>query len=323
MSLRIGWTRAAEIPGRVAGPQAPAGHVARVTRFGSGLLAALVLTGCPRSPPPSQFPTADDALERMHATYACSRGIQGEAKIDYFGDAGRVRGNVLYKSMLPDDLRFDVFSPFGMTISTLTSDGETFALYDLREKAFFSGPANTCNVARFTRVPVPPHALTQLLRGEAPVLVHSPAQAKIAWESGRYVVRIASKHQAQQEIHLEPRDADFLEPWQKQQVRVLEVRVTQQGIDLYRAELDDHKPAPTSKGWEDPDGLGAGVPPSGPNCSAEVPRRMRLEVPDTDQDLILRVKEATHNPPLLPNTFRQVPRRGVRVRYSACSDRDL
>ncbi|MEZ4226649.1 MAG: hypothetical protein R3B13_37220 [Polyangiaceae bacterium] len=293
------------------------------SKVGWVALVAPLLCACPRSPPPSQFPNADAALQRMHETYRCSRGIQGEAKIDYFGDEGRVRGNVLYKAMLIDDLRFDVFSPFGLTISTLTSDGRDFALYDLQQKTLFTGPANTCNVTRFTHVPVPPHALAQLLRGEAPVLVHTPQQATIAWEGGSYVIRVQSKHEATQEIHLEPTDADWLAPWQKQRVRVLEVSVTQQGIDLYRAELQDHEAAKTARPWEDPDGLGGDIPPSGPACDAEVPRRMRLEVPGTDQDLILRVKEAAHNPPLLPGTFQQAPRPGVRVRYSACSDGDL
>ncbi|MCA9591857.1 MAG: hypothetical protein KC776_01060 [Myxococcales bacterium] len=285
------------------------------------LALALLLpafTGCVRSPPPSQFPTADKALERMHETYACSRGVQGEAKIDYFSDEGRVRGSVLYKAALPEKLRFDVFSPFGVTLSTLTSDGTQFALYDLKEKAFLTGPANACNVARFTRVPVPPFAMAQLLRGEAPVLVHTPQTAQIAWEGGRYVVRIQSKHDAQQEIELEPTDADFNLPWEKQRVRVLGVTVTQQGYDLYHAELADHEPAQTSKPWVDPEGLSPTVMPSGPPCSAEVPRRMRLEVPDTDQDVIFRVKEVVHNPPIDAGTFQQSPRPGVKTRYSAC-----
>ncbi|MBX3126792.1 MAG: hypothetical protein KF718_08735 [Polyangiaceae bacterium] len=300
---------------RVAG--SGRGHAVRLLSL--PLCAALL--GCPRSPPPSQFPSANDALERMRDTYSCSRGLQGEASLDYFGDEGRVRGNVLYKALLPEQLRFDVFSPFGVTISTLTSNGKTFALYDLREKVFLTGPANTCNVARFTRVPVPPHALSQLLRGEAPVLVHEPHQARIAWESGNYVVRIDSKHQASQEIHLEPVDQDFFRPWQQQRVRVLEVNVRQEGIDLYRAQLADHRSASTAKAWQDPDGLSGGVQPSGPPCSAEIPRRMRLEVPGTDQDLILRAKEAFHNPPIVAGTFEQAPRGGVSVRHSNCRDR--
>ena len=68
----------------------------------SGVLVALGLcSGCGRPPPPSQFPTADAALARMHATYSCSRGVRGDAKLDLFNKQGRVRGNVLYLAMLP------------------------------------------------------------------------------------------------------------------------------------------------------------------------------------------------------------------------------
>jgi outer membrane lipoprotein-sorting protein len=279
----------------------------------------LLATGCTRSPPPSRFPTAGDALARMHATEACSRGMQGEAKIEYFSSQGRVRGNVLYMAMLPEQLRFDVFSPFGVTLSTLTSDGQEFALYDLKEKSFLRGPANTCNVARFTQVPVPPFALAQLLHGEAPVLVHEPNQATIAWE-GEYVIRINSKHSASEEIHLEPTPDDWNRPWAEQNVRVLSVRVAQNDMDLYRAFLADHEVATTSPPRKDADHLEPDIPPSGPVCRAEIPRRLRLETPDTDQELVLRNKEVNHNPPLLPGVFRQDPPRGVSLREARCAD---
>lgn len=284
------------------------------------LFAALLVAGCHRSPPPSQFPSAADALARMHDTYACSRGISAEAKLDYFGDEGRVRGNVLYMAALPDSLRFDVFSPFGVTLSTLTSDGQDFSLFDIKEKQFLFGPANACNVARFTQVPVPPFALAQLLRGEAPVLVHDKAQATIAWEGGEYVLRIPSTRAAKEEIRLEPKPEDWEKPWAEQRVRVLEVRVEQQGIDLYRAYLADHRDTKTAPPRKDPDGLDAPVPPSGPACNAEVPHRLRLEVPDTDQELILRSKDVAHNPPLIEGVFKQTPPGGVKIRRAACAD---
>jgi hypothetical protein len=282
------------------------------------VVLAVALGGCCRSAPPSRFPTADDALARMHDTYACSRGVQGEAKIDYFGKEGRVRGNVLYMAMLPDQLRFDVFSPFGAIISTLTSDGRDFALYDLRNKQYLYGPASTCNVARFTQVPVPPFALAQLLRGEAPVLVHEAPQASIDWGCGEYVVQIDSKYQAHEEIHLEPVPDDWNRPWREQRVRVREVQVSQQGIELYRASLEDHQPGHTAKPRVDPDGIDPDVPPSGPVCSAEVPRRVRLEVPGTDQDLILIDKDVAHNPPIVEGVFRQSPPGGVTVSHASC-----
>ena len=282
--------------------------------------SALVAFGCATPPPASQFPNAQAALDRMRATTACSRALTSEAKLDYFGPEGRIRGSLLYVVAAPDKLRLDIVSPFGATVSTVTSDGRDFALFDLRQKQFLRGPANACNLARFTHVPVPPAALVQLLRGEAPVLVHQPAEASIAWEAGEYVVRIQSTRAATEEIHLVPVAQDYALPFTSQRVRVTEVRVAQQGIELYRAELVGHRPAKMSGPRLDPDGLDPPVPPSGPTCQAEVPGRLRLQVPNAGQDVILENVDVSHNPPLDPNLFHQDPPGGVSVRYSPCSE---
>ena len=283
-------------------------------------VTALLALGCAAPPPASQFPSAQAALDRMRATTSCSRALTSDAKLDYFGPQGRLRGSLLYVVAAPDKLRLDIVSPFGATVSTLTSDGKAFALFDLRQKQFLRGPANACNLARFTHVPIPPAALVQLLRGEAPVLVHTPAEASIAWESGEYVVRIQSTRQATEEIRLKPVEQDYALPYAAQRVRVTEVRVLQQGIELYRAQLVGHRAAKMSGPRLDPDGLDAPVPPSGPQCQAEVPGRLRLQVPDGDQDVILENVDVSHNPPLDPKVFEQSPPGGVDVRYSPCAD---
>ena len=283
------------------------------------LLASLAF-GCASPPPASQFPNAQAALDRMRATTSCSRALTSDAKIDYFGEAGRIRGSLLYVVAVPDKLRLDVVSPFGATVSTVTSDGKDFAFFDLRQKQFLRGPANACNLGRFTHVPVPPAALVQLLRGEAPVLVHTSAGATIAWESGEYVVRIQSTRDASEEIHLQPLAQDYALPFDQQRVRVTEVRVLQQGIELYRALLVGHRPAKMSGPRVDPDGLDPPAPPSGPSCQSEVPGRLRLQVPDGDQDVILENVEVSHNPPLSPQAFQQAPPGGVDVRYSPCAN---
>jgi hypothetical protein len=254
----------------------------------------------------------------MRATYACSRGVVGESKVDYFRERSRVRGDLLYTAMLPEHVRFDVVSPFGAILSTLTSNGREFALYDPPHRDFLRGPANTCNLARFTQVPIPPFALVELLRGEAPVLVHEPSGARIDWGSGHYVVRVSGKYRAEQEIHLEPRPDDWSRPWTEQRVRVLEVRVEQAGYELYQVELAGHAAVRRAAPRVDPDGLGPDIPPSGPQCGAEVPMRLRMRVPDTDRDLLLQNREIYHNPPIVSGTFEQTPPKGVRSRYSPC-----
>ncbi len=286
-------------------------------------MLAFVLAGAAcTNPPKSQFPTAGDALARMHAGYECSVGIQGEAKVDLVTKRGRVKGDVFLFAINPEAVRFDVVSPFGATIFTLTADGKDFKLADLEQKTFFHGPATACNLARFTQVPVPGHALVSLLRGEAPVLVHKDGAGKadIAWDGDHYKILIDSKHQAQEEIHLKVHPEDFEKPWQQQRVRVAKVRVAQGGGDLYLAELDDYEVANTAPPRVDEDGLEEPIPPSGPKCSAEYPKTIRFKVSETRDDVLFTYKDAKWNPPLLAETFTQPVPGGMRKQLVTCKD---
>ena len=183
------------------------------------------------------------------------------------------------------------------------------------------GPANTCNVARFTQVPVPPFALAQLLRGEAPVLVHEASG--VDHRVGGWRVRRAHQQQALCDRGDPPRaHPERLEsPVERADAfEFCRFASRSSDMDLYRAFLADHEAASTAKPIKDPDGLDPTIPPSGPECRAEIPRRLRLETPDTDQELVLRNKEVNHNPPLLPGVFRQDPPRGVSLREARCAD---
>jgi hypothetical protein len=213
----------------------------------------------------------------------------------------------------------DVVSPFGVTLATLTSDGDKFSLYDLREKRFFYGPASACNIARLTTVPMPGHVLVSLLRGAAPVLKHAPENAKIEWDSsGYYVVTIQGTNGAEQTIKVAPHPADFGLPWEKQRLRVLDVEVKQQGIVVFHAELEDHKPAPMAGPQIDPDGIDPPIPPSGPACNAELPRRIHVEVPGKDEDVLFRYDSVTWNPPLPQGTFTQPVPPGIPAERVTC-----
>jgi hypothetical protein len=284
----------------------------------------LLVAACQRVAPPSRIPSARQAIERMREGMACSRGLVGEGTFDYLGDDARVRARSMYVVARPASLRIDVISPLGGVLSTLTSDGQQFAFSDLRERIFVEGPADECNVEQALKVPVPPEALGELLTGQAPVLVHRPEQARLTWEEGSYVLRLDSEHQAAQEIRLVPRDEDWQRPWQAQRLRVLTVSVSQKGLVLYEVQLGEHRAAQTAAARVDPDGLEPDVPPSGPSCEAEVPRRLRFQVPGAGRDIVLVQSEVHHNPPLTPGLFRQTAPPGVSVRHSSCrSERAL
>lgn len=295
-------------------------------RWKSGAKALLFasLTGCVHvAPPASSPPTADAALARMHSTFACGNAVQAGAKIDHFGEHGRVRGDLMLFAARPDRIRMDVVSPFGVALATLTSDGRRFGLTDLRDKVFYEGPSRACNIARLTTLPVPGHVLVDLLRGEAPVLKHDPSAATIAWSSqGYWVLHVPSTRGASEEIHLAPRPDDWQKPWEQQRMRVLDVRVTQQGYVLYHAELDDHAGAPTAGPREDPDNLPGElpIPPSGPVCDAEVPRRIHVEVPYPEADVRFTTTQLTWNPPLPEGTFVQPVPPAMRVQQVTCDE---
>lgn len=257
----------------------------------------------------------------MKATHACVNGVQGTAKIDHFSPRGRIRGDVYILAVNPARVRFDVVSPFGATLYALTSDGDRFQMLDVKEKQLLHGPASACNLARLTQVPVPGHALVSLLRGEAPVLVHAPSAASIAWDdAGFYRLLITSTREATQEIHLEVRPEDFEKTWSEQRLRVTDVRVTQRGIDLYHAELKNHEPIRTAPPREDPEGIDAPVPPIGGPCDAEIPKSIRMRAPHTEDDVIFQYKDAKWNPPIIQGAFTQPVPGGVTQRYVDCRD---
>jgi hypothetical protein len=279
----------------------------------------LLCAGCPVAPPPSQFPTAEDALGRMKDTLGCANGIQGEGRLDHLSPRGRVRGSVLIFAINPARVRFDVVSPFGAMLYTLTSNGTDFQMLDFGQKRFLHGPASACNLARLTQVPVPGHVLVSLLRGEAPLLQHRPEQASIEWDAGGfYRVWIDSTRQARQEVRLAIYDQDFDKPWGEQRVRVTAVTTSQQGAVLYEAELGDHELARTAPPREDPDGVEDTLPPSGPACDVELPRRIRIRVPNSDDDALFEYKSVALNPPIPDGAFSQSPAAGTRAERVDC-----
>ena len=274
--------------------------------------------------PKSQFPDAEAAIASMRKGLACSRGISGEAKVDYIDEHGRVRGSVVILAALPDRTRLDAISPFGVSLSTLTTDGDKFTYYDLAHRQFLEGKASPCNIARFTQVPMPAFALVQLLRGEAPILKHQIGSATIDWRSsllgaGHYEIEIRGNYEATERIAMVPHPDDYARPWQEQRLRVTRVALSQQGIPLYDAFLEDHQAAQTAAPRVDPDGLDPPVPPSGPECTAEIPRRVRLVMPETERDLVVHFESIQHNPPLIEGVFRQVRPDGVSVQVAECS----
>src|SRR5678815_5015522 len=120
----------------------------RTLRYLGPLAIGIATASCDHSAPPSRFPSADDAFARMKASFACVNGVQGVAKVDNFSKQGRVRGDMYLVALNPDRVRFDVVSPFGVSLFTLVSDGKRFEMLDVKQKELLYGPSSACNLAR-------------------------------------------------------------------------------------------------------------------------------------------------------------------------------
>ena len=254
----------------------------------------------------------------MKAGFDCANGIQGEAKIDHFSARGRIKGEMALFAVNPQRVRIDVLSPFGALVFSLTSNGDEFRMFDLEKKQFLHGPASACNLARMTQVEVPGHALVSIMRGEAPLLVHEPGAAAIAWDDGHYVIDIPSENNARQKVILEVHDDDFDKPWQEQRLRVSYLEVEQAGIVLYTADFSDHEIAHLAPPRVDPEGLDDPIAPSGGACDIEIPRTIQLKVPHTDDDVIFEYEKAVVNPPIPLGAFSQPIPGGTQQLYVSC-----
>ncbi len=292
-----------------------------------GLLILVSQAGC-AALPKARFPAARDALAQLSAQTGCSRALQGDASLVASGGLVKVRGKMLYLVQAPERVRFDLYSEFGVTLSTLTSDGERFSLYSLDQRSFWYGPAKTCNIKRFTQVAIPAFALVELLRGRPPVLSHAEGSATIRYarplfSKGRYVIEIEGDHQARERLEIGVAPEDIEKPLEHQRLRLLSVRVTQAGRLLYEAKLSDHAPAQRREDKVTPEEAEMGIvplPPSGPTCAAEVPRTVEFSVPDRGYTLVISSKDVAHNPSLAPGVFEQEIPPGVVSERSDCVD---
>jgi hypothetical protein len=296
------------------------------SRFARVILVGSLLCdiGCGAvAPPASQLPTGEAALARMKATFQCGNGIQAEAKIDHYGERGRVRGDMMLFAARPANVRMDVFAPppLSQAVATLATNGRTFSFANLPEHRFYFGPASPCAIALLTSVAIPGSALVDLLHGQAPLLRHEAAAATVAWSgNGYYVVDIPSTRDAFEEVHLAPRPDDWTKPWGEQRMRVLDVVVKQQGIVLYHAAMDGHEAAPMGKPRYDETGEAAPIMPIGPVCDAEVPRRIHVEVPYRSDDVQFKYTSVEWNPPVEPSAFEQERQPGLQNVPVTCDE---
>ncbi|HEX9103365.1 MAG TPA: DUF4292 domain-containing protein, partial [Polyangia bacterium] len=179
-----------------------------VPRAWCALVAVVVLAGCPKpAVRPYPPPTADELMAALRARAEHFKTLRATAKVDYMANGGqraKIKVNLLVAR--GGKLRIEADSPLGGALSTLTSDGNRFALLDVRENRFLQGPASACNVGRLTRLVIPPDDVVAVLMGGAPL---DGAIKGVAWDpnnGGREVLTLALPDGGSEAIQLDARD---------------------------------------------------------------------------------------------------------------------
>ncbi len=162
------------------------------------VVLALLAGGCGPVPPPqdayTQAPKILSDLAERRRTITSFR-ITG--RVDHFGEH-RVQGKTYFFSVLPDKLRIELVSPFGSPLNVLTINDDVFALHDLREGRYLTGPAKPCNIARLVRIPLPREDVVRILVGYTPLI---EGTSKVTWDTaGFYRVTLSDGKRTQ---HLE------------------------------------------------------------------------------------------------------------------------
>ncbi len=283
-----------------------------IRAIGLAAICALGGIGCSgaRCPAPTlRFSEADAVVHHHTQLLAWAENLRAEARVDRReagapAERARLRGTVLMLAQRPDRVRFDAMTQFGPA-ATLTSDGESFALMDLRENRFFVGPSCAENIALLLGVPMEAEDIGRVLFGEAPEI--EAVDRSVVCEGGAYRVTLRAADGTTQELVYEIRssDADSAPEAQRLRLRETVVRDAQQATRL-RIRWDDHRFVVDPRSTTSPqEGLA-------------LPYRVQVELPADGVDTLVRFERIEINVELPDGVFTQEARPGLAVEPVEC-----
>lgn len=246
------------------------------------LLIALLplLAACPgRFKRPEADVTADQALGALTARGEAIQTVNAMATLEAWHDDDRVRFRQFLLIQRPDKLRVDTLSPFDQPLAITTSDGEIVSVYSLEKKSFHRGPATPENLARLLSLSMDGEELVALIGGGVPLV--NPVRKSLDWDAdtGRWRLDLEGVRRRQR-LMLEP-----------ERLRVTSTTVWQGDAVQYTVQMGQY----------------GGTPP------AEIPQRLRVEIPSEKLRVDIVVKDFTLNEPLDPEAFILTPPVGIEI----------
>lgn len=244
--------------------------------------------GCgPVPPPKNAYTDGQTLLEDMAKRRDRIRSFRITGRVDHFGDGQRIQGKIFLFAKLPESLRIELVSPFDSPLQILTVNEGVFALHDLREGRFFTGPAEPCNIARLVRIPLPPEDVARILIGHSPII---EGETRVTWDRrGYYRVDIEAEGKVQQ----------------------LQISGDKNRLELQRSRLALSDGTVVFdliyKDWD-------------PRGDGTMPHQIRVKMPRDKADLLLRYDAdgVEINVTLPRDAWTQAPPRGIKEERLSC-----
>ena len=158
-------------------------------------LAMWVAACGPVPKPKNAYESGETILSDMAARRGGITSFRITGRVDHFGEEHRVQGKTYLFALLPKRLRIELVSPFGSPLTVLTVNEQEFAMHDVREAKYYTGPAEPCNIARLIRIPLPSDDVIRILVGHTPMIEGTP---EVSWDSEgfyRVVIRDGTRIQ--------------------------------------------------------------------------------------------------------------------------------
>lgn len=149
------------------------------------LLSFPLLAACPRQaqierayPPPAP----SDLRRQLVARQSAVTTLNGSARATSWLGGDRIRASVLVLVDRAGRLRLEAEVSLQGTVAVLATDGQRFALLDLRKNELRRGPACPANIASLIRIPLSPAEVAAIFLGDAKLPEGDPANDTVDWD---------------------------------------------------------------------------------------------------------------------------------------------
>jgi hypothetical protein len=170
-------------------------------------LLLLATAACVRAPldlgPEGEAKSPEELLRRIALTEATILQVKGEGKLMLQTPQGRGAATVFAAALHPAYVHLEQLDFFGRPHAVLTSDGDTFGLFDVQAGEFFRGPASAENLARFFPIALPPRELAALLLGRVPRIAAESMELRFDDRARTYVL-VLRRAGVTQTLHVAP-----------------------------------------------------------------------------------------------------------------------